>query len=803
VIIKKNILMNHTLFPDSRHAKHSPFGWGSFRIAIRNLRRNGLYSWINIAGLAVCLAAVLLILLWVNDEMSFDKFHKRSRDIYLSVASFNMGDKQEYWKSSSPPIAGMAKNEIPEVENACRILEYWDTETIKHGDNTLSDVRCALVDPSFFSIFSFHLREGNIHAVLPDRNSVVLSESAAGVLFGNEEAVGKTVVDHLRREFHVTGVLADMPENSSNRYNVIFSFAFYEALTPQLNEWWGNLNYKTYFLLQPGADANNAAQKITGIHSRHSQWALTYLLHPLEKENLYNLDGTANTKLQACRLFAVAVALLLLIACINYVNLVTARSSRRNKEIFVRNVLGARKINLFAHFFNESLLLFFCSLIVATLLIYLLFPLYNQITGKQLEFHLFSLSTLAIFGLTFLVTSLFAGIYPALALSLRPKTVNEAVHGRTGVHALVRKSMVVMQFVASVILIIGAFTINRQMQFIKLKNPGYDKEHVFYVGLTRNMRTNMEDVKTRVLQSASVAGATIVSQPLNNIRQFNAGGDWEGKGDRQVTFTILATDRDFIPTMGIKLAEGINFSGTPADNNSFIINREAAAQMGLHDPVGKQVRNMEGDNATIIGVTEDFHFKNMHEKIGPLLIKVNPQASYLYVKTVPGNAIEALKVVENVYRGYDPDLPFDYSFMDEDFDRVYKNDIRTGRLFNVFAFIAILVSCLGLFGLVTFTAETKTKEIGIRKALGASVAAIVKMLSKEFLILVGIAMLIAFPLAFYWLEDMLQDYAYRIDIDWRMFALAGIITMTLTLLTVGWKAVKAATANPVKALKSE
>ena len=769
----------------------------NLKIAIRNLRRNGLYSVINVAGLAVSLTAVILIMLWVNDEMSFNKFHKRSKDIYLTISSFDRGDKQIYWNVTSSPLVHAGIAEIPEVENACRIYQYWEKEFLRYNENTLSNVSSSMVDSSFFSIFSFEIKEGDIKTLLRDKHSVVLSESAAKTLFRDENPIGKTIVDNSNLEYHVTGIFADMPQNSSNRYNAIFAFSLYESMNPDINERWGQLNYQTYFLLKPGADAKATAQKLTGIHRRNSKWELTYSLLPLEKQNLYNWDGTANTKLQACRLFSTAVGILLLIACINYINLVTSRASRRNKEIFVRNVMGAHKRNLFAHFFNESLLLFFCSLIAATLLIYFLFPVYNQITGKQLEFRLFSASTMMIYGLAFAATTLFAGIYPALKLS-HGKGVQKASSGRSNINVFIQRTLIVLQFSASVILIVAAITINRQMHFIKTMNPGYDREYVFYVKLSNDMRRHTDDIKARLTQVPGIEGVTFMSQNLSNVGEFSAGIDWEGKGtDSKLSFTILRTDKDFIPTMNIKLEEGRNFTGTPADSAYYIVNRAAVVAMGIQDPIGKRIA-VDGH---IIGVTEDFHFKNMHESVSPLIITVGPWVSLMYVKARTNNMSDAIKAVENVYKQYSV-IPFDYHFVNDEFDKVYETDIRTGKLFNIFSIIAILVSCLGLFGLVTYTAETKTKEIGIRKVLGASVSNIVNMLSKEFLILVGIAMLIAFPLAYYWLDKMLQDYAYRINISWWIFVLAGAITIILTLLTVGWQAIKAATANPVKAISN-
>ena len=773
------------------------------KITIRNLRRDRMYSIINILGLAVSLTAVLFILFWVNDEMSFNKFYKQSDNIYLSVSSFDTGNKQVYWGVSSLPLAATVKSEIPEVINACRLVTYWRVENIRYGENIFSDVNCSLVDSSFFSIFDFNVKDGDAQNLLPDKNSVVLSESVAKVLFGKEKAIGKTIIDDSSREFHVTGVIADIPENSSNRYNVIFSFSFFEYMEPSQKEEWNRLDYKTYFLLRPGTNANDVATKITDIHAQHEQWPVTYLLQPLVKEHFYDLDGTPNSNLQACRLFSIAVAVLLLIACINYVNLVTARSSRRNKEVRVRSILGARKSTLFAYFFNESLLLVFCSLILAVALLYLLSPLYSLITGKQSELDIFSMTTLTLFGLTFIITSLFTGFYPALIQSKLTKGIQNAVGGRYGIHALIRKTLVVLQFSVSTILIIGALTINLQLQYIKSKNPGYNKEHIFNVKLTKGTKEQINAIKSQLSQNPSIAGAFFTSERLNNVGSYFTGGEWEEKGDKNITFTMLRTDKNFIPIMGIEFVEGGNFTETTAENAGIIINKEAVEQMGIEKPIGKQIQNMGGVSGTIIGVTENFHFKNMYEKISPLVITASPGYGYMYVQVIPGKTTEALTVIKNIYKEYSPDVPFDYTFVDEEFDMIYKNDIRTNQLINAFALIAILVSCLGLFGLVTFTAETKTKEIGIRKVLGAKVRDIVGMLSKEFIVLVGIAILISFPLAYYWMENMLQDFAYRIDLSWWMFALAAFITIALTLLTVCLQAIKAATANPVKSLKTE
>jgi len=406
-----------------------------------------------------------------------------------------------------------------------------------------------------------------------------------------------------------------------------------------------------------------------------------------------------------------------------------------------------------------------------------------------------------IYGIAFAVTTLLAGIYPSLKLAYGT-VVQKISDARPGGNPFLRRVLVVMQFSASVALILAAIVLNRQLHFIKTMNPGYDKEHVFYVRLSGKMSGDKDIIKTRLQQAPGIKGVTFTASNFTDLSFGNIAIGWEGKeaDTENVLISILHTDADFIPLMNVQMAEGGNFTGTSSDGTYCLMNRTAAKAMGLQDPIGKRLYVMNGKQ--ILGVTEDFHFQSIHEPIKPLVIVTTQGAGFMYVKTEALNIPDAIKAVESVYREYIAELPFTYSFLDDEFDRLYKSDIRTGTLFNVFAIIAILVSCLGLFGLVTYMAETKTKAIGIRKVFGASVVSIVKMLSKEFVILVGIALFIALPPAYYGLDRMLQDYAYRIEIGWWMIALAVIITLVLTLLTVSRQAIKAATANPVKAISN-
>ena len=784
------------------------------KIMIRNLIRDRLYSVINIAGLAVSLVAVIFFTLWVLDEVSYDRFHKRSKDIYLTNNYLN--ETNNYWSVASAPLAFTAKEEIPEIENACRYYANWGMfrgfnmlkNTEESEEHVVTDFTCGMVDSTFFSIFDFPVLEGDVRRMLVDPQSIVLTASIARKLFGDESAMGKTIYDRNRQLYHVTGVLTDIPHNSSINFDVLLPMSLYEQSLPNELTGWGRYDFKTWFLLQPHADVATVEKKLTELQHRNNPQftANSYHLQSIESVNLYNADGSANAKVQACRLFTVIALLVILIACVNYVNISTARASRRNKEIFVKNILGARKWKLFFQFLTESALLFLIALVAATFLLYLLLPTFNHIAAKQLEFHLFSVQTLTVFGLAFLIVVLCAGIYPAINLAIKKPL--QGIKSKSG-NAGLRRVLVVGQFVVAIVLVAVTITTTLQLEYVRKKDLGYEKENVFYIPMTENLRSHYNAVKSELQLNPAIAGVTVTSAPLKAVTSIFSISDIEGSDLKDQRIVLLSTDKDFIPAMNVQLAEGRNFDGTPADATSIILNETAVKTLGLTNPVGKTCSVANVREGTIIGVVNDFHFKDLHTPIEPMAILANDlwKASFmrtsLYVKTSSNNSSQAIAAVEKLWKQYESELPFTYQFIDDEFDTTYKTDLRTGVLFRYFAMIAILISCLGLFGLVTYTAESKTKEIGIRKVLGASVSDIIKMLSKEFLILVGIAMLIAFPLAYYWLEKMLQDYAYRISIGWWIFALAGIITIALTLITVGWQAIKAATANPVEAIKSE
>ena len=770
----------------------------NLKIIFRNLLKNGIYTAVNITGLAVSLSVAILILLWVNDEMSFDRFHRKGKDIYLAMVSFNLNGKEMAWKASSPPLGEYSKNEIPAIESFCRIMGEYRTTIGYEDKETALLVRC-FVDSSFFSIFSFKLLAGNIDNPFPDMDAAIISRRTAESLFGNyTEALGKTIHEDSQTSY-VSGVMENMPENTQFRYDVLYSV---EKLRSSRGErffdHWGSLGLYTYFVLHPNADYREVSQQITDVHNRNfAEFAMTYTLQPLFKCRFYDEKNQPNSNLQACKLFSLAVFVLLIIACINYVNLVTARLSRRNKELFVRRTLGAGKWKLFFQSMQESTILLVISTIMATVLLISLFSLFKEISGKDMELRIFSSDTLMVYGLTFVAVSIFAGLFPAIKMSIHQpvKLLGKTVHKNGGGGIWLRRFLVTLQFGAAIILLTGSLVISMQMQYLQQKNLGYNRENVMELPVRGNMENSRDAVRNDLLQQPGVLGVTYSSQSIQNAGRASGWKD-------SLMIVFVYVDKSFIPTMGMELAAGNNFTDSPADSLHFILNETAIKNIGIKDPVGKPFEIL-GINGTIIGVVKDFNFKDLHLNIEPLIFLYGGDTQLMYIRLAPGAVKNTIPEIEKIMKKYTPGTAFNYTFLSETFERMYRSDIRTGKLFRIFAVIALVVSCLGLFGLVTFTAESKTKEIGIRKVLGASVASIVKMLLKEFLILVGVAMLIAFPLAYFWLDGMLQDFAYRISLSWWMFAITGGIVIAMTLLTVGWKAIKAATENPLKAIKTE
>jgi len=785
-----------------------------FKVAFRNLRKSKVYSFINITGLAVSLATSILLLLWVKDEISFDGFNKNAQNIYRVSAKLGNDDKANIWDNTPAPLLTFAKKELPEIENGCRVTNKWDVSLFEYKNKKFSETNNGLVDPSFFTIFSFPLIKGNANQPFTDEQSVILSETTATRMFGTEDPIGKSIMADDKKVYHVTGVMKDMPANSSVKYNLVFDFDQLKRNYDGKGYWksldgdWGNYNYTTFLLLKPGTNAVVTGQKLAQIHRRNQDGDFTkklnYLVNPLSKMHLYSSDGK-EAGMMIVRVFFIVAIIVLLIACINYVNLITARAAKRSKEISLRKIIGAGKANLFWQFLSESFVIFLISLVLATVLIYLVMPLYNDIAGKQIVFKPWNIDVLAVYGITLLATFLLAGIYPAITLSsFKPLEAMKGKLSGLGSKGNFRKVLVVIQFTFSIILIVSTIIISSQLKYIREKNLGYDKENLFSIDM-RAIGDHYDAAKAELLKQPGILGVTESGGDILNWGSSTGDADWDGKSPSQSSFLInqLPVQRNFLSVMGLQLVQGAGFSGTPADSSNFILNETAIKEMGLKDPVGKRF-TFHDQKGTIVGVVKDFHFANLHKQIEPILLFYNTGwTSRMYIKTTAKDASKAIAATAKLWKQYNPDYTFEYSFLDDAFNNMYKSDVRVGKLFNCFAIITILISCLGLFGLVTFTAESKVKEIGVRKVLGAGVPQIVTMLSKDFMILVVVAGAIAFPAAWWGLTKFLEGYAYRTTISWWVLALAGLITLTIAVATISFKAIQAALANPVKSLRTE
>jgi putative ABC transport system permease protein len=783
-----------------------------FKIALRHLFKSRTYSFINITGLSAGLAVSILLFLWVNDELSYDRFNVNAARIYK--LAIKLGDNN-VWGTTPAPAAMYAKKEVPEVEDACRITDNWGVSVFEYNGKKFTEWHNCLVDPSFFSMFSCPIIKGNTQHPFTDTYSIVLSETTAKIFFGEEDPMGKVLTGDDKKMYRVTGVMKDMPANSSIHYKIVFNFQQLEheydtsGFFKSLNTNWGQYNYDTYVLLKPNADPTLAAQKLSMIH-RHNfdieaNKHLVYLFNPLTKIHLYDVDGKEQG-MMVVRVFFIVAVIVLLIACINYVNLITARAMKRSKEISLRKIVGAGNAELFMQFLSESLLTFMIALVLATGIIYLVMPSYNNISGKNIVFKPWSPNVLAVSSLTLLATLLLAGIYPAITLSsFKPLEAMKGKLSGIGSKGNFRKVLVVVQFSFSIMLITSTIIIGKQLKYIREKDLGYDKQNVFSFWM-RNINGHYDAAVAELLKQPGISGVTESGANIINNSSGSTDVDWDGKRNDQQSFAIIQMpiERNFLQVMGMQLVEGNGFTGSPADTANFILNETAIQATGIKEPVIGKRLTFHGIKGVIAGVVKDFHFQDMHQKIIPLLMQYDKNwRGKIYVRTTSKDAPRALVAAESVWKQYNADYTFDYTFLDTQFDDLYKSDIHVGQLFSFFAIVTIMISCLGLFGLVTFTAESKVKEIGVRKVLGAGVPQIVSLLSKDFLMLVLVASSISFPVAWYGLNSFLQGYAYRTDMNWWVFAAAGSITLLVAIITVSFKCVQAALANPVKSLRTE
>lgn len=787
-----------------------------FLTAWRNLKANRLYSLLNITGLAVGLVTGIMLLFWVQNEFSFDKFHHQAKDIYK--ISSKVDPEGAPWSGAPGPLAIIAQK-MPTIKTLVRVLpvNHQQLSTVDHEKN-LSDNNLAFVDSTFFNVFDFNVIYGSKEKFLPDANSIALTASTAKRLFGKENAVGNMII-YDTKLFRVSAIMQDFPQNSSLVYDGLLPMAYHgQEFTANggngnwktIDEDYGDFNMQTYVVLSPKANPMAIGAELSDAYflskdGTNSQKQQLYLLQNLEDIHLISADGNTSA-LMMVRIMLLVAILILVIASINYINLSTARYMIRVKEISMRKIIGAKKSQLFLQFIMESTVLFFFAVLIAIGLMMILAPLYNNISGMHLSLWTLDKGTLLNIGLAIIGTLLLCSVYPAILLSsFKPISAIKGSTAKGGKSAVLRKSLVVFQFCVSFVLLIGMMVIWKQMRFMQKKDLGYNKEHVFTVSLSDEYADKIETMKKELSHSTAIEAIGESNEPdVTNIWSSTGDIDWKNKPEnKQLIITQMTVDKDFIPLMKYQFLEGSNFTGMPSDSSYFILNETMVKQMGLKAPYVGQTIEFHGHSGAIKGILKDFNFKPLTEAITPILLFTYWGKSSLYFRATGANMQQALREVAKAYQHNAPHTPFDYKFLDKNIENQYRSQQHTGTLFTIFASIAMLISCLGLFGLSTYTAQTRTNEIGIRKVLGASVVNIVALISRNFILLVGISVLAAAPLAYFLMHRWLNNFAYKTSIDLFTFILGAFLLLFIAFGTISYITLKAAKANPVKSLKAE
>ena len=783
--------------------------WNFILIAWRNLIRRKFFSAINIFGLAVAMAFSILIFLWIEDELKYDQFHAHGDKLYRVLQTqFYENGKISSSDRTAGQLAAALKSEMPEVEKAA-MMSQLDFFTFKVDDKVERESG-GYASEDLFLMFSFPFVKGDIKNCLSSADQIVISQKLASKYFGTDNPLGKAIHIDNRKDFFVSGVFADVPKNSSLQFDFVLPYKEYEN-APWAKDW-GALGDKTFLLLRENASPASLNDKIKNfLKSKIPGTTDQLTLQPYSEMYLYSniQEGIQDGgRIDYVRVFSIVAILILAVACINYMNLATAQSLKRAKEVGIRKVVGAGKSILVKQFMGEAILTSVFALIVALFLVELLLPSFSILTEKVLSLRYMDAGfILVLVGLT-ITTGIVSGSYPALFLSsLQPvKILTGKLRLKSSGFDL-RKALVVFQFGLSITFILASIVVYQQLQFIQGKNLGLDRENIIYQTFEGELPRNLQSFKTELSHSPGIQSVTYSNQPMLRIQNSSTWIDWPGKTS-EVVFSSAGVSYDYCKTMKIQLSSGRDFSPEFAsDSLNVLINEEAARQMGLTDPIGHEITTQREilRKGKIIGVMKDFHLQSLHTPIEPLCIFLDtyPGFGYITVRTEAGKTKDALASMEKVNKKYNPNFPFNFSFATEDFKREYVAETLLGELSKAFSFLTICISCLGLFALATFSVEQRAKEIGIRKVLGATVANVIQLLSKDFIKLILIAFLIAAPTAWHLMHQWLQEYAYRIEMRWWMVGMAGGGAVLIAVITVSAQAVKVAVRNPVDSLRAE
>ena len=804
----------------------------NLKFAVRNLLKYKSHSFINITGLSIALAACLLIMLFVQYELSYDKFNEKADRIFRVIVDLKLGGNMLVGTNLGAPTAEAMINDFPEVENAVRLKES-GSWFISYGDNSFKETKVIRADPTFFDIFTVPLLKGNPETALAKPNTLVLSKKMSEKYFGSDNPIGKTLRLDNREDYLVTGVFDKIPSNSHFHADFILSLQIKHS--DGYGHWLSNMNYVTYILLQRNYNYKSLEAKFPSMVEKYIGPDIEFFtgkslkdfmkegnkagfyLQPLTDIHLHSdLMGELepNSDIKYVVIFSAISIFILLIACINFINLSTAGSSGRAKEVGIKKVLGSEKKDLVKQFLTESLVMSLIATILALIIIELVLPLFNNLSGKELTISLFTnYQFLAGILILTIFIGLLAGSYPALIISsFKPVSVLKGKLRSGAKSGFLRSSMVVFQFVASIVMIIATIVVFNQLHYIQNKKLGFDKEQVIIIHDTFILSDKVESFKNEVVNDSRIISGTVSSSlPVESSRNSNGTfRDGNVNDEKLTTMQSWSVDYDYIPTLGMKIIKGRNFSREfGSDSQAVVINEAVAKHFEWKNPIGKRLSQYtSGDGSqmatyTVVGIVKNFHYESLRNTIGPVLLFLGRSTSNIVFRFNDKNLSEVINLIKDKWEKFAPGSAFEYSFMDKDFDKMYKAEQKLGDIFSTFAFLAIFIGCLGLFALATFTAAQRTKEIGIRKILGASVSKVLLLMTKEFLKWIIIANIIAFPIAFYLMNKWLEDFAYRTEIRWWIFALSGGIALIIALLTVSYQAIKAATTNPVKSLRYE
>ncbi|MBT1709235.1 ABC transporter permease [Fulvivirgaceae bacterium PWU5] len=779
-------------------------------ITFRNIFRNKLFSGVNILGLAFGICSTLLILLWVFDELQVDKFHAQSDRLYRVMENQKASDGRIYtWAATPGPMAPFIKDKYPEIELATRVT-WGENLLFQFGEKSFYN-EGIYVDPDFLQMFTFPLLVGDVNTALKDKSSVVISRKMAESYFGSAQAaLGKILQVDTKKTYTVTGVLEEIPKSASMQFEYLLPFQVFFDVNKEWLDEWDNNNVRTYLVLTRGTDVTSFSNKFRDeIATHEAKTNVSLFVQPYGDAYLYgDFDNGVQSggRIETVNIFLIVAAFVLLIACINFMNLSTAQATKRAKEVGLRKVIGAVPHQLFRQFMAESFFTVVLSAAIAVLLTFMLLPGFNILTGKDVQLHAVDPIVWFIFAGIIVFTGFAAGSYPALIIAgFKPAQVLKGQLKSGNRAATFRKSLVVVQFSLSIILIISTIVVFRQMSFMEDRDIGFDRQNLYSIWMEGGLSKKYESFRNQLLAMPGIESVTASSQSPISVGNSTYGVQWEGKDpEDKILFSNMNVDYDFVQSLKMEMAEGRAFDRSQVvDSDNYVLNEAAAAKIGLNDIVGREI-TMWDQKGKVIGVVKNFNFGSLHSAVEPLIMRIDTAwMNCMLIRSEAGKTAEALQSTEKLWKEYLPQYPLRYKFLSHDWEEYYKSESQRGKVFNVLSIVSIFISCLGLFGLSAFSAERRTKELGIRKAMGASTSGLVRLMGQEFSVLVAVAAVIGCPVGWYFMNKWLESYAYHVEVGYLVPFIAALACFVVSVLTVAYHSLRAATKDPVQTLRHE